>query len=88
MGRIAARPPRLITAEDAIDYLSLPNRKALEAVPVRPLRIGARPRWDVRALDAWLDEQSNLSAESATGAEIKGTEDPEAAFAGWRAERG
>ncbi|HZL58993.1 MAG TPA: hypothetical protein VFC38_04775 [Stellaceae bacterium] len=56
--------PRLLDEIAAAAYLSLPlaifKREVAPAVP--PLKFGNRRRWDVRALDRWLDSRSGLNA--------------------------
>lgn len=81
-----ARAPRLLTAEAAMNYLSLSNRDALSAIPVRPFKIGNRTRWDVKALDAWMDGQSQLS-DSSAGDRVN-EDDPETALKQWRQDNG
>ena len=82
----SARPPRLLTAQAAMDYLSLSNRDALSAIPVRPFKIGNRARWDVRALDAWMDGQSQLSESPVD--DRKPEDNPETALKLWRQSHG
>lgn len=61
-------PPRLLTKDQAADYLGeIPVtevvRQGIGRVP-----IGQHIRYDIRAIDAWLDELSGLSAKSPVAA--------------------
>lgn len=83
--------PRLLGAEQACAYLGLKSREGLNSVPVRPVRIGARVLWDVRALDAWLDQLAGLSPSAPSAARPSspaGDDDPDAALAAWMQENG
>jgi len=86
-----AHTPRLLGAEQACAYLGLKSRDGLNSVPVRPVRIGARVLWDVRAIDAWLDQLAGLSPSADSAApppSPPGDDDPEAALAAWMQENG
>lgn len=79
-------PPRMLTTEMACAYLSV---KTMSAVPVRPCKIGSLVRYDLRALDAWLDHLSGLSPSGPKAAEPSPAEDdPDAALTAWMAENG
>lgn len=54
--------PRLMRASKLREYLDLPARGSLAQIPVHPVRIGTRLRWDVRAVDQWLDQLGGLEA--------------------------
>jgi hypothetical protein len=60
-----ALPPlptrRLLTAEEAAGYCGISVGTLQAHVPVSPLRLGAAVRYDVRALDKWLDERGKSS---------------------------
>jgi hypothetical protein len=55
--------PRLFSREAAAAYLSIGTSAFDEHVApaVPPISIGRRIRWDVKALDRWLDAQSGLA---------------------------
>lgn len=63
---VAPVQPRLLTPEEAAAYLGYATPAILGKVPIDPIRITtansvkASPRYDVRALDAWLDGLSGL----------------------------
>ncbi len=52
---------RLLTLDDAAAYLAIP-KAAVKRIPVHPVNVGGRLRWDRNALDAWLDEEAGLRA--------------------------
>lgn len=87
---VAAIQPRLLTPDEAAAYLGYTSTAVLASIPVTPLRIsrdGVRssPRYDVHALDAWLDSLSGLMpvAEPATAEEAAADME----FEQWRARR-
>lgn len=82
--------PRMVRAEKLRAYLDLPKDAPLSAVPVQPLRIGQSQRWDLRAVDAWLDGLSGFAPSSppSTAPAAVDPDDPEALFAGWLSDRG
>lgn len=60
---------RLLTASQAAAYLGYETAGLLKNLPVRPIRLaevgpGSAPRYDVRALDRFLDRLSGLEAAS------------------------
>jgi hypothetical protein len=55
--------PRLLDQAAAAAYLSLPLA-AVRRLGAGRVRIDGRVRWDRVALDAWLDEQRGLRAQS------------------------
>lgn len=62
--------PRLLSRSEAGMYCGGIGPAAFEArVPVRPILIGNRRYWDVKALDRWLDQQSDLGPESTSAEE-------------------
>ena len=61
---LRASPPRLLTETEAAAYLSLPLA-AMKRIMAGRVLIDGRVRWDRRALDAWLDRESGLSASEA-----------------------
>jgi len=77
-----ALPPRLLTEDQVADYLGdIPVREVVRQ-GVGRVPIGRYVRYDIRAIDAWLDSLSDLipnSAEPATGQVDDDT--PEAALA-------
>lgn len=54
--------PRLLCKDAAAAYLGVTAETFERHVRkhVRPVEIGARCLWDVKALDRWLDQQSGL----------------------------
>lgn len=58
--------PRLLSAEQAAAYLGLGGIQALrQHVNVQPIRIGRSLRYDIRMLDAWVDQQSGVETPAA-----------------------
>jgi hypothetical protein len=55
--------PRLLDREAAAEYLSISSTYFEQHVAraVVPVLIGNRRRWDVRALDEWLDGKRGLA---------------------------
>jgi hypothetical protein len=51
--------PRLLTADQAAIYLSLPKATVIRE-GIGRLRLGIFTRYDLRAIDAWLDGMSGL----------------------------
>lgn len=87
---VAPIQPRLLTPDEAAAYLGYKSAAILAQVPVAPLRIStdgatANPRYDVKALDAWLDGLSGIMpvAEGATAEDAAA----ESEFEAWRARR-
>lgn len=63
-----ALPPRLLTEDQAADYLGdIPVREVVRQ-GVGRVPIGRYVRYDIRAIDAWLDGLSGLGAKSSTAA--------------------
>lgn len=59
----AGMTPRLLSRDAAAAYCGV-TAETFEAHirrHIRPVEIGARRLWDVRALDRWLDVQSGLT---------------------------
>lgn len=52
--------PRLLTLEQAAEYLNVPRRE-IHRQGVGRIQLGIRVRYDRAALDAWVDEQSGLA---------------------------
>jgi hypothetical protein len=54
--------PRLLSEDAAAAYLGIHRVTFEEHVRphIPPVEIGARKLWDVKSLDAWLDQQSGL----------------------------
>lgn len=72
--------PRLLTEDQAAAYLQLPLTEVRKLTFGR-LRLGARVRYDRRALDANLDALSGLAPQSPRPAAPRPEEDtPDAAF--------
>jgi hypothetical protein len=98
-GHLMTRPrpiiaPRLLTAEQAAAYLGYATTGILAAIPVKPVQLaqkgpGAQPKYDIRALDAFLDRLSGLSVPPAAGAEVQADpeEEAETAYDRWKATR-
>lgn len=88
---VAPVQPRLLTPDEAAAYLGYATPAILGKVPIDPIRITtaksvkASPRYDVRALDAWLDGLSGLMpvAEAGTAEEAAADLELEA----WRERR-
>lgn len=57
--------PRLLTRDEAAAYCGIGGELFERCVKVAPMRFGSRKRWDVRAIDRWLDQQM-LSYEADT----------------------
>ena len=55
--------PRLLSEDAAAAYLGIhPETFEQHVRPhIRPVEIGSRRLWDVKALDRWLDEASGLT---------------------------
>ena len=85
--------PRLLTAEQAAAYLGYATTALLANIPVQPIQMtmtgpGSQPKYDRRALDAWLDRLSGLSVPpTAAQAGAGPADDPDAQFASWQASR-
>jgi predicted DNA-binding transcriptional regulator AlpA len=58
--------PRLLSREAAARYMGVSPRHLHSFSMVKPVRIGRRVLWDVRALDAWLDRARPSAANSAS----------------------
>ncbi len=56
----AGMTPRLLSRDNAAAYLGIVAETFEEHVRphVKPVEIGSRRLWDVRALDRWLDRRS------------------------------
>ena len=54
--------PRLLTRDAAATYLSISSAHftAHVAPTVPPVAIGAALRWDIKALDRWLDQRAGI----------------------------
>lgn len=81
--------PRMLTAEQAAAYLGYATVGLLANIPVKPVRMaeagaGSQPKYDRRALDAWLDRLSGLSV-AGPQTEGRGEDDADDAFAAWKA---
>jgi hypothetical protein len=57
--------PRLLSRDAAAAYCGATAETFDEHIRphIRPIEIGTRRLWDVRALDRWLDQQSGLVAD-------------------------
>lgn len=75
----APRAPRLLTEAEAAAYLALPAATVRREGWGR-VRLGVHVRYDVRALDAKLDELAGLTSKSPASAAPEAANDPEAAF--------
>jgi len=55
--------PRLLSREAAATYCGISPTAFDEYIGrvVRPIEIGRRNLWDIKALDRWLDQQSGLA---------------------------
>lgn len=89
MKRAVTVLPRLLTAEQAAAYLGYATTGLLANIPIRPVQMaatgpGSLPKYDRRALDAWLDKLSGLSVASGGAGEA---DDAEAAYERWKATR-
>lgn len=59
-------PPRLLSRDQAAEYcggISAPHFDATIGTEVKPIEVGRRKLWDVRALDRYLDVKSGLIEE-------------------------
>ena len=52
---------RLLTLDEVAAYLAIP-KAAVKRVPVAPVNVGGRLRWDRKAVDRYLDEEAGLTA--------------------------
>ena len=60
--------PRMLTAQQAAEYLGYNSTDMLRRIPVEPVRlvpVNGQPRWDRRQLDLWLDGLSGLASVAA-----------------------
>jgi len=58
---------RLMTLDAAAAYLAIP-KAAVKRLPVPPVNVGGRLRWDQVAIDAWLNKAAGLVVPSSTDA--------------------
>jgi len=82
--------PRLLTAEQAAAYLGYATTGVLANLPVKPLVMaekgpGSQPKYDIRALDAFLDQLSGLRPPEAAPAAP--ADDADTAYGAWKAKR-
>lgn len=69
--RTLARPSRrLLNNEEAAEYLGYRTTALLKNLPLQPIQlttvgVGKGPRWDVVALDRYIDELSKIDRTSA-----------------------
>lgn len=86
--------PRLLTAEQAAAYLGYATTGVLANIPVKPILLaekgpGSQPKYDVRALDAFLDRLSGLSVPAAAVQPGPASEaDVDDAYEHFKAQRG
>lgn len=83
--------PRLLNATEAAAYLGYASTDVLRHLPIQPIRLtasgaGSASRWDLRALDALLDERSGIAGPDRPQADDY--DSPEADLAAWRMKRG
>jgi hypothetical protein len=79
---------RLLTDDQAAAYLGV-RRSDLKGLPLRlRVPINGKPRWDRRAIDAWLDAQTGLVAPSPAQAAAEIPDDGDAALDGWLKDKG
>lgn len=50
---------RLLTDKEAAAYCGVSVNTMITHIAIQPVRIGSCVRYDVRALDRWLDRKSN-----------------------------
>lgn len=77
--------PRLLTAGQAAAYLGYGSPDVLRHIPVHPLKLTgptAKPRWDRKRLDDYLDGLAGIAA-----AQEMAEPSAEVVFAKWRAGR-
>ena len=85
---VARLSPRLLTTEEAAAYLGYRSTAVLRNIPIKPVQlaivgVGRAPRYDIKALDAWLDQLSGTSSPSSA---IRGEDDlAQAVFDEWEA---
>lgn len=78
----AALPPRLLTEQQAAEYLGAIPVAELRRAGIGRVPVGRCVRYDIRAIDAWLDSLSGIAAKSLPPAANQAEEDPaEAALA-------
>lgn len=79
-----ALQPRLLTAEEAAQYLGNITVRNLKRLRLGVVLLGSITRYDRRALDAYLDQLSGLGAKMASSAgpapDQANDDSPEAAF--------
>lgn len=83
--------PRLLTAIEAAKYLGFKSSQILRRIPVEPILISDdgltnTRRYDRKALDAWLDQRSGLTASASLPHTDPGleAEAAELEFAAWK----
>lgn len=89
---LAPLEPRLLTPEQAAQYLGYASTAVLAGIPIAPVHVagsgvGKGPRYDRKALDAWLDRLSGLSGPPAALAAVPGPEEADDKLAAWRARK-
>lgn len=58
--------PRLLAGIHAAQYCGIGLTLFLRVCPLKPIKLGDRKLWDVRALDAWIDKLSSTQNNGAT----------------------
>lgn len=88
--RTLTRPiRRLLSNEEAAEYLGYRSTSLLKNLPLKPIHlttvgVGQGPRWDIVALDRWLDQLSGIQPLKSV-AESEG-QFAQAAFEEWEAQ--
>ena len=83
--------PRLLTVQEAAHYLHFKSTAALKNIPIKPIHlaevgVGKGPKYDLHALDRWLDRLSGL-AQQPTPSTASPNDEADAELAAWRAKR-
>jgi predicted DNA-binding transcriptional regulator AlpA len=55
------KAPRLLSANDAAEYVGIGRKTFLAEVPFDPIRVGSRLYYDARAIDSWIDRLSGFT---------------------------
>lgn len=49
---------RMLSKKEAADYCAIPYQKFSGICPVRPSDLGGVVRWDIKAIDRWIDSKN------------------------------
>lgn len=89
--RRATNPSRLLTPGEAANYLGFRSTAVLRGLPIAPIHlatvgVGRAPRYDRKALDAYLDARSGL-ANSAAANDADDRQEAETELEAWSRNR-